>query len=81
MLTNSFAGRPFPYYFLLDFMSFWLCNYCIANDFINTRGCGNAVLLFTDNVVGERIFRIGSSRYKMDPSRRTLQRISGGPFI
>lgn len=28
--------------------------------------------------VGERIFRIGSVRYRMDPSRRTLQRISGG---
>lgn len=27
---------------------------------------------------GERIFRIGSVRYRMDPSRRTLQRISGG---
>ncbi|KAL0438143.1 UNVERIFIED_CONTAM: Zinc finger CCCH domain-containing protein 7 [Sesamum latifolium] len=26
---------------------------------------------------GERIFRIGSERYKMDPSRRTLHRITG----
>lgn len=30
---------------------------------------------------GERIFRIGSLRYKMDSSRRTLQRISGGPLL
>lgn len=28
--------------------------------------------------VGERIFRIGSVRYRMDPSGRTLHRISGG---
>ncbi|KAL0360284.1 UNVERIFIED_CONTAM: Zinc finger CCCH domain-containing protein 7 [Sesamum radiatum] len=27
---------------------------------------------------GERIFRIGSERYKMDPTRRTLHRIAGG---
>ena len=45
--------------------------------------CGfeNDVLLFSGNVAGERIFRIGLFRYKMDPSRRTLQRISGGHFI
>ncbi|XP_057442716.1 uncharacterized protein LOC130734365 isoform X2 [Lotus japonicus] len=30
----------------------------------------------TVDCVGERIFRIGSVRYRMDPSRRTLQRIS-----
>ncbi|PQM37687.1 uncharacterized protein Pyn_12733 [Prunus yedoensis var. nudiflora] len=31
---------------------------------------------FRNNISGKRIFRIGSVRYKMDPSRRTLQRIS-----
>ncbi|RDX88966.1 Zinc finger CCCH domain-containing protein 7, partial [Mucuna pruriens] len=31
----------------------------------------------TVDCAGERIFRIGSVRYRMDPSRRTLQRISG----
>lgn len=28
--------------------------------------------------VGERVFRIGSFRYKMDSTKRTLLRISGG---
>ncbi|KAF8011115.1 hypothetical protein BT93_J1663 [Corymbia citriodora subsp. variegata] len=32
---------------------------------------------FRSSRAGERIFRIGSVRYKMDASRRTLQRISG----
>lgn len=31
----------------------------------------------TDHFTGERIYRIGSDRYKMDASKRTLQRISG----
>ena len=36
---------------------------------------------YSDNVPGEKIFRVGSFRYKMDPSRRTLQRISGGQLM
>ena len=32
----------------------------------------------SEHISGERIFRVGSVRYKMDSSRRTLQRISDG---
>lgn len=35
----------------------------------------------SNDFVGERIFRIGSVRYKMDSTKRTLQRISGGLFL
>ncbi|KAI7740713.1 hypothetical protein M8C21_023524, partial [Ambrosia artemisiifolia] len=40
-----------------------------------------AELKSRNNVSRVRIFRIGSVRYKMDPSRRTLQRISGGQVL
>ncbi|KAI5355206.1 hypothetical protein L3X38_008101 [Prunus dulcis] len=38
--------------------------------------CVSSGSKFRNNISGKRIFRIGSVRYKMDPSRRTLQRIS-----
>ncbi|KAM0033855.1 hypothetical protein Hdeb2414_s0016g00490711 [Helianthus debilis subsp. tardiflorus] len=47
----------------------------------------NSVFRFDYNILnlylcaGVRIFRIGAVRYKMDPSKRTLQRISGGQVL
>nr|GMD83871.1 Zinc finger CCCH domain-containing protein [Ipomoea batatas] len=41
-----------------------------------SRKCYSVMLL-----PGERIFRIGSKRYKMDPTGKTLQRISSGLIL
>ncbi|CAN4121117.1 unnamed protein product [Withania somnifera] len=41
------------------------------------QDCSNADLMSGNNVSRERIFRVGCERYKMDPSGKTLQRISG----
>lgn len=43
--------------------------------------CNKLIFNVSNDFIGERIFRVGSVRYKMDSTKRTLQRISGGPFL
>jgi hypothetical protein len=44
-------------------------------------GQNNTSTASRNHLARERVFRFGSLRYKMDSSRRTLQRISGRIFL
>ena len=71
---------------------FWCllkCNIMELKSFLQMETSVNALMIILCNIVGieltifagERIFRIGLVCYKMDSSKQTLQRISGGPLL